>query len=114
MSDFSFLRLKYNKNNNNVKRINLGNYAKMTGSNQKCTNTGNAERVVDSQLTCQQEAIQNNARYYSYANAEKTCFYSTTCSDIVSGTGWEWNIYEKGVFYILHRNLSKEIVLMIL
>ena len=46
----------------------------MTGSNQKCTNTGHAEHVVDSQLICQEEAIQNNARYYSYVNAEKTCF----------------------------------------
>ena len=76
----------------------------MTGSNQKCTNTGHAEHVVDSQLICQEEAIQSNARYYSYVDAEKTCYHSTTCSPIVSGTGWEWNIYEKGILYISHRN----------
>ena len=66
----------------------------MSGSNQKCENTGNTEHSVASRDECESEATNNNANYYSYVEAQKQCFYSLTCSNIQSGTGWNWEIYE--------------------
>ena len=74
----------------------------MTGSNQKCMNTGNAEHGVTSKQICEDEARANNARYYSYMDDRKLCFYSSTCSPIITGTSWEWNIYEKDAGNSLH------------
>ena len=74
----------------------------MTGSNQKCTNTGNAEHGVTSKQICEDEARANNVRYYSYVDDPKLCFYSSTCSPIITGTSWAWNTYEKNAGNSLH------------
>ena len=72
-----------------------GEYVKMAGSNQKCKETGYSEHKVGSRLDCEGEAKENNAAYYSYVDNHKMCFYTATCSPIISGTGWAWNIYER-------------------
>ena len=72
-----------------------GEYVKMAGSNQKCKETGYSEHKVGSRLDCEGEAKENNAAYYSYVDNHKMCFYTATCSEIKTGTGWAWNIYER-------------------
>ena len=67
----------------------------MAGSNQKCKETGYSEHKVDSRLDCEGEAKENNAPYFSYVDNHKMCFYTATCSEIITGTGWAWNIYER-------------------
>ena len=76
-------------------------YVKMKGSKQKCHNTGNREHQVDSQHTCEEEAKQNKARYYSYSKG-RNCFYSTTCSSI-KRTQWKWDIYEARIGSLIIR-----------
>ena len=66
----------------------------MTGSNRKCKNTGNTEHGVTSRQACEDEAKANNARYYSYVDEHKSCFYSSTCA-IVTCTLRAWNIYKR-------------------
>jgi len=69
-------------------------YKQMYGTNRKCENTGNAEHGVASHTACEQEAVENEAPFYSYVAPQKMCFYSTTCSNRVTGTSWEWLTYE--------------------
>jgi len=68
-------------------------YIAKSGSNQKCENTGNNEHRVDSREACEAEAIENSADYYSYVGRGRKCFYSTTCSNVVSSR--RWKIYER-------------------
>lgn len=63
----------------------------MTGSHQKCSENVDSKQVVDSRLACEGEAKENNARYFSYEDANKLCSHSTTCSPI--RTVWAWNIF---------------------
>ena len=63
----------------------------MTGSHQKCSGNVDSKHVVDSRLACEGEAKENNARYFSYEDANKLCSHSTTCSPI--RTVWAWNIF---------------------
>jgi len=71
-------------------------YIKRAGSDQKCENTGNNEHTVATKPECETEARNNNAEYYSYSSRQKKCFYSTTCSNIVSGrSASRWKIYQR-------------------
>ena len=76
-------------------------YVKMKGSKQKCHKSGNREHQVDSQHTCEEEAKQNKARYYSYSK-NRNCFYSRTCSSI-KRTRWNWDIYEARIGSLIIR-----------
>jgi len=64
-------------------------YTNKPGSNQKCEKTGNDEHWVNSRRACENEAKDNNAPYYSFNQRSKKCFYSTTCSNVVSSRRWE-------------------------
>jgi len=71
-------------------------YTKQPGLDQKCEKTGNEEHNVDTRGACEAEAKDNNADYYSYSSRQKKCFYSTTCSNIVSGRRTRtWKIYKR-------------------
>ena len=94
----------------------LGEYVKMAGSNQKCKEAVFSEHKVDSRLKCEGEARENSARYFSYVDAHKMCFYTSTCSPIISGTGWAWNIYERKTgkrlylyFICIHNHINHQI-----
>jgi len=64
-------------------------YTNKPGSNKKCEKTGNDEHWVNSRRACENEAKDNNAPYYSFNQRSKKCFYSTTCSNVVSSRRWE-------------------------
>jgi len=70
-------------------------YQLTSGKNRKCEITGDTEHKVKSRAECEEEAVNNDAPYYSYSEENTKCFYSTTCDNPRNGRRFPWKIYKR-------------------